>query len=79
MAAASAKARQRDASEGAECGVTYRIFATCKKQVLFGDVLRIRIPYDSAHIWAPNWGARGDAKSHVTIRFVKQLKKAICF
>ena len=79
MAAAPAKGRQRDAWEGAQWGVTFTIFAKYKKRILFDDFLLIRIPYDSAHIWAPNWGARGDAKSHVTIRFVKHLKKAICF
>ena len=35
MAAAPAKGRHRDASEGAKCGVTYTIFAKYKKRILF--------------------------------------------
>ena len=63
------------------CQVWRDLYDLCRiqKTYTFCDLLKIRIPYDSAHIWAPNWGARGEAKSHVTIRFVKQAKKTFFF
>ena len=44
------------------CQVWRDLYDLCKIQntyTFFCDFLKIIIPYDSAHIWAPNWGARG--------------------